>query len=42
MKDNPMIVCVAANGARKTKADHTGLPLSADGQEEKAFLFLNG
>lgn len=25
-----MIICVAPNGARKTKADHAGLPLSAD------------
>lgn len=28
--DNPIIICVAPNGARKTKADHAGLPLSAN------------
>jgi uncharacterized protein (DUF849 family) len=28
--NNPIIICVAPNGARKTKADHIGLPLSAN------------
>jgi len=27
---SPIIICVAPNGARKTKADHARLPLSAD------------
>ena len=28
--DNPIIICVAPNGAKKTKADHQNIPLSAD------------
>ena len=34
--DNPIIICVAPNGARKTKDDHAGLPLSADELADEA------
>lgn len=29
-KNNPIIICVAANGARKTKADHQRLPITPE------------
>lgn len=27
---SPVVLCVAPNGARRTKKDHTGLPMTAD------------